>query len=177
MLCGQAKISELFPPHSAFAVSGLFLLKFFFWAFHHRVPGSDSWGESVKAYFILNFSSRTSKFIRRQNVGLRTCLSSPIRCRRVFSVWLHHLAVAPQSGSGNNYPPVVLTLAGMWCMGGSVESSISVRSLWGGEWPWRLATSLYLSHLPGPTVKLLGTLNVIQGMISQVYCLTMSGKW
>lgn len=50
MLCGQAKISELLPPHSAFAVSGLVLLKFFLWAFHHRVLESDSLGKSVKAY-------------------------------------------------------------------------------------------------------------------------------
>lgn len=114
MLCGQAKISELFPPHSAFAVSGLVLLKFFFWAFHHRGPESDSWGESVKAYSVLHFSSRTSRFVPRQNVGLRTCPSSPTRCHRVFCVWLHHLVAAPRSDTGNNYPPVVvMTPAGM----------------------------------------------------------------
>lgn len=132
MLCGQAKISELFPPHSAFAVSGLVLLKFFFRAFHHRGPESDSWGESVKAYSVLHFSSRTSRFVPRQNVGLRTCPSSPTRCHRVFCVWLHHLVVAPRSDTGNNYPPVVvMTPAGMWWMGGNVESRKSVRSLWG----------------------------------------------
>lgn len=35
-LCRQAKISELCPPHSESAVSGLFLLKFFS-VFHHKV--------------------------------------------------------------------------------------------------------------------------------------------
>lgn len=142
MLCGQEKISALFSPHSAFAVSGLVLLKFFFWVFHRRVPESDSWGESVKAYSILNSFSRTSRFFPRQNVGLRTCLSSPAQCRRVLRVWLHHLVAAPQSSSGNNYSPVVvMTPAGSWRMGGSVEISKSVRSLWGREsdpegWWW-----------------------------------------
>lgn len=71
ILCGQANISELLPPHSAFSVYGQFLLMYS-WAFHHRALQSDSWGESIKAYYSLNFFSRTSRFILRQNIGLRT---------------------------------------------------------------------------------------------------------
>lgn len=164
MLCGQGQISALFSPHSALfsphstsAVSGLILLKFFLWVFHHRVPGSDSWGESIKAYYILNSFSRTSMFFPRQNVGLRTCPSSLTRCQRVFHVCLHHLISAPQSSSGNN------------CCGDSGREMMDGRKcgkqqkceefVRKGEWPWRLVMGLYLSHLPGLMVKLLETLN------------------
>lgn len=111
-LCGQAKIAELLPPHSSFAVSSLFLLKFFR-AFHHRVRESYSWGEIAEAYSMLDFSYRTSSFVPRPNVGLRTCPSSPTRYNKVFCVWLHHLVAAPQSSTGNNNPPLVMTPAGM----------------------------------------------------------------
>jgi len=108
MLCAKGKISALFSPHSAFAVSNLVLLKFFFWVFHHGIRASDSWVESVKAYPILDSFSRTSRFFPPQNVGPRTCLSSPAWYCSVFHVWLHCLAAAPQGGSGNNYHPVVV---------------------------------------------------------------------